>query len=129
MECPRCDGALLTYAWEDAEVDACPKCNGVWLSCAEWEAISDNLAPTSETRSQLRCPECETKMLAQFYGSTEIDRCKRGHGLWFDRDEIDTICSELNIQATLTTTLRAIFPNSHQHQAPQSGQTTDRSHT
>ena len=37
------------------------------------------------------CPACKEPMVVFELDGVEIDRCPRGHGLWFDRNEMETL--------------------------------------
>ena len=50
--------------------------------------------PTT-TETPRKCPICDKKMAKILVGPSEtpvrIDRCRRSHGLWFDRGELEDI--------------------------------------
>jgi hypothetical protein len=108
MLCPACSGVeMFVLEFERVELDYCPQCRGVWLDSGELELIGaragvlqDGLLSALDKREQgtagakRPCPVCgkglrevETDPPA----SVLVDRCPRGHGLWFDRDELPTV--------------------------------------
>lgn len=40
MQCPRCDGKLVSQTFGKVEVDVCPKCSGLWLDARELEQLA-----------------------------------------------------------------------------------------
>jgi Zn-finger nucleic acid-binding protein len=92
------------------KVHECPKCEGLWVDVATFEAICADRdqqaivlggASPPPARVELKleevrylhCPECHTLMnRVNFAGRSGviIDAC-RGHGTWFDRDELPHI--------------------------------------
>jgi len=96
---------MVTFELEGVEIDRCLSCKGTWLDTGELEEISLRAGvPPEELRRALeeagpgapstrRCPRCGKKLrefpLRSASGEAVIlDRCPRGHGLWFDRGEI-----------------------------------------
>jgi Zn-finger nucleic acid-binding protein len=111
--CPRCQVALQSIALgpkETVKMHECPKCEGLWVDVATFEAICTDreeqaivlggastpparVELTLEEVRYLHCPECHTLMnRINFAGRSGviIDTC-RGHGTWFDRDELQHI--------------------------------------
>lgn len=37
--CPKCDGTLAEFTFENVQIDRCNKCNGVWLDPGELERL------------------------------------------------------------------------------------------
>jgi Zn-finger nucleic acid-binding protein len=105
--CPQCHAGLESVKLANVDARECPKCEGLWIDvetfngiCADREqqaAILGGPTPppepielTLDPVRYLPCPECHTLMnrvnFAQRSGVI-IDTC-RGHGTWFDRDEL-----------------------------------------
>jgi hypothetical protein len=97
---------MIVLELDEVEVDYCTECEGIWLDAGELELLlgstaaaqqlleSFNLADTDEAAR--KCPICRKKMekvrVGQSDGRQELlDRCKKEHGLWFDRDELQGI--------------------------------------
>lgn len=40
VRCPKCDGTLVEFRFEDVQIDRCNKCNGVWLDAGELEMLT-----------------------------------------------------------------------------------------
>lgn len=111
-QCPGCQTDLLAIALGESTVHECPQCAGLWVDvatfheiCADREqqaavlggAAPDPLAvPLHATLSDVRyrpCPICRTLMNRVNFSDRSgiiIDAC-RGHGTWFDRDELRRI--------------------------------------
>jgi Zn-finger nucleic acid-binding protein len=101
--CPKCDVGLLIATFRDVEVDYCDRCRGLWLDAGELETLMRITGATAEDpllefqhrvvtdahRSQQLCPRCDRRLEEiEVASSLHLDRCPRGHGLWFDRDEL-----------------------------------------
>lgn len=106
MDCPVCDGAMITLELADVEIDHCIACGGIWLDAGELELLMDDrqkadslLASFQESASQTeaprKCPICDRKMAKIVVGQAQpillIDKCRRGDGLWFDQGELQDI--------------------------------------
>lgn len=106
LRCPVCkkkDMAVLEL--ERVEIDFCFECRGIWLDAGELElllekpdrkaAVNSAFKDISEEAARekpRKCPICrkgmnKTKIDA---GCKEIiiDRCGKGHGIWFDNGEL-----------------------------------------
>ena len=109
--CPTCRIDLQAVTLGAAEIQECPQCAGVWVDvetlqkiCADHEqqaavlggATPDPLANPTATLEQVRyrrCPDCQTLMNRANFSDRSgiiIDVC-RGHGTWFDREELRRI--------------------------------------
>jgi Zn-finger nucleic acid-binding protein len=109
-KCPRCQTAMSSVTIGSTVVLECESCLGLWLDvssfekiCADHEQQSAVLgaaspAPTHEVHETnkvkyVRCPQCSQMMnrinFARCSGVI-VDVCK-GHGTWFDRDELSRI--------------------------------------
>jgi Zn-finger nucleic acid-binding protein len=113
--CPRCRVELAPVAVGAASLRECERCGGLWVDvqtfeqiCADREQQSTVLggaASVAPARAKgqgepdkvryVPCPECSRLMnrvnFAQCSGVV-VDICK-GHGTWFDRDELAEIVS------------------------------------
>lgn len=111
--CPRCRVGLESIAVGSARLRECARCDGLWVDVASFERIVSEReeqaavlgAPTllpkaggANASLQVRyvpCPECNELMnrvnFARCSGVV-VDVCK-GHGTWFDRDELRQIVS------------------------------------
>jgi Zn-finger nucleic acid-binding protein len=105
MLCPVCDGDMAIVELEGVELDACPKCKGLWFDADELSvlfqrigaagdagSVGASLAGVRGPRSKRRCPRCRRKLaeveVAPGPPPIRLDRCRKGDGLWFDRDEL-----------------------------------------
>jgi uncharacterized protein len=108
MDCPRCKKPLIILEFEKVEVDYCSVCRGVWLDSGELElllgspndsSIEFNSDKSSGERS-FKCPRCRKRMEKVRSRAAEgvlLDRCKNGHGLWFDGGELEALLHDKKI--------------------------------
>lgn len=106
MDCPICKDAMITLELEEVEVDYCLECGGIWLDAGELEQLlgdsneatavinSFKVQPRSQERAR-KCPICLKKMKKIIAGERTpvllIDQCVKGHGLWFDKGELQDV--------------------------------------
>ncbi len=109
-KCPRCRVDMQSLRLGTTQVQECDRCQGLWLNVAAFESICTDreqqavvlggasVAPASSMRSNqaikyVPCPQCGQLMnrinFARCSGVI-VDVCK-GHGTWFDRDELSGI--------------------------------------
>jgi Zn-finger nucleic acid-binding protein len=105
--CPKCDVGLFIAHLKDTELDFCYRCRGLWLDAGELEALLQRTgASTDDPLLQLQnqrgkptpgrehlCPRCDRPLEEITLGESTkslltLDRCARGHGLWFDAGEL-----------------------------------------
>jgi Zn-finger nucleic acid-binding protein len=107
MDCPTCRNAMITLELADVEIDHCLHCGGVWLDAGELELFLEDPArakalldsflddPDADKEAPRKCPICDRRMAKVVVGSSQppvrIDECRRGHGLWFDRGELEDV--------------------------------------
>ena len=110
--CPKCDVPLFILHFRDLDVDFCHRCRGVWLDAGELEAIMKRTGaqtpgpllkllnqPGVEPKEHPHlCPRCDTALHEiQFEraGSPPLTlaKCPRGHGLWFNDQELQQLLS------------------------------------
>ncbi len=97
---------MITLELADVEIDHCVGCGGIWLDAGELELLMDDRRKasdlldsfredTSSAEESRKCPICDKKMSKIVVGHAKpvllIDKCRRGHGLWFDRGELADI--------------------------------------
>jgi Zn-finger nucleic acid-binding protein len=108
--CPRCRITMQSLTLGATPVQECEQCAGLWVGVASFERIcadreqqaavlgTASPAPTQAVRETSKvnyvpCPECSQLMnrinFARCSGVI-VDVCK-GHGTWFDRDELSRI--------------------------------------
>ena len=106
MDCAVCHNPMITLELDKVETDYCLSCRGIWLDSGELEQLlgdssraqdllhSFKIAASSREKVR-RCPICGKKMEKVFVGPESqqvlIDRCKKAHGLWFDRGELEAV--------------------------------------
>ena len=111
MDCPKCKSAMIVLELQQIEIDYCPSCEGIWLDSGELELMLEDSSEknrllasfqTGDTISEkkVRCPICRKNMEKVWVGSENkvlIDKCRRHHGLWFDKDELRSIIKMGNL--------------------------------
>ena len=127
MDCPHCRAELLVaLEHQRVEVDYCAQCRGVWLDAGEIELIYGDAAaardflesrnPVPRGEKPRRCPECGKRMVKEASEGARpvtVDRCPKGHGLWFDRGELAAILDHAESEDMGTGVgnfLREVFP-------------------
>jgi len=112
MQCPVCHLDQVIVEFHDVELDLCIDGCGVWFDKDEIRQLfevagvpaglydlEDRLVflPRGEYGPERRCPRCRGKMrhvsAPGDTGRVILDRCRRGHGLWFDQGELEAILS------------------------------------
>ena len=103
--CPNYNEPLIVLDWQGVEIDMCASCGGVWLDAGELEFIGEKAgADTGDLTGMLErarrgdltkrpCPRCGRKLRALHACEdepVELDHCPRGHGIWFDRGELQS---------------------------------------
>lgn len=112
MDCPVCKNAMITLQLQEVEIDFCGDCGGIWLDAGELELLLGDAEQTErllnsfkiDTRSAekpRKCPICLKKMQKIIVGPATpplvIDKCRRGHGLWFDKGELQDILEKAQL--------------------------------
>ena len=108
MNCPACKNAMITLELADVEIDHCVGCGGIWLDAGELELLLEApekakrlLASFREDATAIerprKCPICGKRMAKVIVGPSgpplRVDQCRRNHGLWFDRGELQVVLS------------------------------------
>ncbi|PKL49321.1 MAG: hypothetical protein CVV39_03115 [Planctomycetes bacterium HGW-Planctomycetes-1] len=102
MDCPFCKNPMIIIELDEVETDYCADCGGIWLDAGELELLFADTQQTNQLIASFRqadtdekihlCPICLKKMqkvlAADEKQSVIIDRCPKGHGLWFERSEL-----------------------------------------
>lgn len=129
--CPRCDTQLFVLDFESIELDFCHGCRGVWLDDGELETIAvlagasadDPLlsvrdqAGTMAAGRKFLCPRCDSAMPQVVFqvspeAAVTVERCPRGHGLWFEQGELRELLNSLATggkAASTTARLNEVF--------------------
>jgi Zn-finger nucleic acid-binding protein len=108
-ECPRCKVRLEALTIGDTDLRGCTKCDGMWMTTADFEnvcaererqaaifAFLDNRTVSSRKPTKVTyvpCPVCGELMNRNNFARSSgviVDIC-RGHGVWFDADELPAI--------------------------------------
>lgn len=117
MICVNCGESMLALELDEFEIDYCDNCGGIWLDSGELElALGEEkfredqfipLADETETgRSNRHCPICSKRMMLVSLpqSDTQLDRCERGHGLWFDRGELRGVARAISLEGSSRVT-------------------------
>jgi len=108
--CPACNEPVVTFELDGIEIDRCLRCGGTWLDAGEFERFA-TLGLTAEAAAQTKrgrisealyqtrgerdgkrvCLRCPKKLEIIKVNGVELDRCPRGHGLWFDKSELEQL--------------------------------------
>lgn len=105
MLCPVCKEPMVVLELNEIEIDFCTSCDGIWLDSGELELMFDTEAESKNLieslhedsdhpEEQYKCPICNKKMAKVHVGDEKeilIDKCKKDHGLWFDKGELKTV--------------------------------------
>lgn len=108
--CPKCDVPLFILHFKDIEIDFCNHCQGLWLDAGELEALMQQTgANTNDPLLKFQqqngvqpngrphlCPRCDAalhEIQVNHAGASRLtlDKCPRGHGLWFDAEELQQL--------------------------------------
>jgi Zn-finger nucleic acid-binding protein len=128
MLCPVCKNAMVVLELDQIEIDHCLHCGGTWLDAGELELLLE----TEEDRLRLKnllieddsvkekrypCPICNKKMEKVFVGEEKkilIDKCKKDHGLWLDKGELESVIelSSKNRDSKIINLLKQMFKTS-----------------
>jgi len=127
VDCPVDREPMMAVEYEDIEIDCCPACEGIWLDAGELELLfGDDQAcrrflaggnpAAGRVEKTRRCPICRARMEKRATASdapVTYDRCPRGHGIWLDGGELQTILKEGVSDADggrVAAFLRELFP-------------------
>jgi Zn-finger nucleic acid-binding protein len=108
--CPRCRGALVVREGPAGGFTECPGCGGIWLDSRVFARIletrdaapvvgafeGDRPSQRTSAAGEVRyvpCPVCGRLMNRKQFAERSgviIDWC-RGHGFWFDADELEKV--------------------------------------
>ena len=125
MICPACENQMAVLELDQIEIDHCLHCGGIWLDAGELELLLE----TDEDRERLKnmlieddsvkekkyaCPICNKKMNKVFVGEEKkilIDQCKKNHGLWLDKGELEDVIelSSQNREGKIIHLLKQMF--------------------
>jgi Zn-finger nucleic acid-binding protein len=110
MLCPVCKLDQVIVEYRGVELDMCIEGHGIWFDKDELGQLFDAAGapdmvhdleerliylPRGKYGPERRCPRCRGKMRHVAApgpsGDVILDRCRRGHGLWFDKGELEEI--------------------------------------
>ena len=113
MKCPSCHEDLKAMRYLGVLVDMCEVCDGLWVTYEHLETIKKTervfderevvkvrllkewkVIEGSEHASPFLCPVCELRLARTRYKeipSLILDKCRKGCGLWLDKDGLQKI--------------------------------------
>lgn len=128
MICPVCENPLVVLELDQIEIDHCLNCGGIWLDAGELELLLEtdeererfvNLLNEDDSvkEKKYHCPICNKKMGKTFVSVEKkilIDKCKRNHGLWLDKGELEAVIelSSQNREGKVIQLLKHMFESS-----------------
>jgi Zn-finger nucleic acid-binding protein len=103
---------MLLLHFKEVEVDYCERCRGIWLDEDELETLlrGDTHDPflhlleqtgAPSTAARCLCPRCDAKLNEFQVNHLVLDRCPRGHGLWFDAGELRQLLAQSGASKTV----------------------------
>ena len=112
MQCPVCKLDQVIVEYEGVELDVCLDGCGLWFDADELRQLFEaagaaallhdleqrlEALPRGDHGPVRKCPRCDGRMrhvrAPGGSGDVVLDRCRRGHGLWFDRGELEDVLS------------------------------------
>ena len=128
MICPVCKEPMVVLELEQVEIDYCTNCKGIWLDSGELELllesskerkkILDSIKEDSSNKEKsYSCPICGKRMNKVLIGEQNqvlIDKCRKDHGLWFDKDELKSVIENAseNRENKVINLLKQMFEDS-----------------
>jgi hypothetical protein len=125
MICPVCKNTTVVLELEQIEIDYCASCGGIWFDAGELELLLETeqerarllnllIEDSSVKEKSYRCPICSKKMKKVFVGEEKkilIDKCKKNHGLWLDKGELESVIelSSQNRDSKIIHLLKQMF--------------------
>lgn len=97
---------MVVLEYEQVEIDHCVACGGIWLDSGELELLLEGSAGPSDRllagfqigrhsgEKTSRCPICFKRMQKICGGPQDtlwVDKCRKGHGYWFDGGELERV--------------------------------------
>ena len=136
--CPRCDAALALCEIPGGAFTECTECGGIWLEERDFlqatrkqerstvaryfqtkpgaEAPAPRKRDSEQLVQYLACPVCEERMNRKNFAGCSgviIDWCK-GHGYWFDTDELEQIMDFISAGGLEKARRRQVDEQRHQ---------------
>ncbi|MFH1196630.1 MAG: zf-TFIIB domain-containing protein [bacterium] len=125
MNCPVCKEPMIVLELNQVEIDYCTSCESTWLDSGELEFLLEESTNKEKIISslsiridvaekKLKCPYCRKKMDKIKIEGKEaiiIDKCPRGEGHLFEKDELQKvlIAGNLSEDNPLVNQLKSIF--------------------
>ena len=114
---------MVAIEYERIEIDHCIACSGVWFDSGELELLIERIDsdvipfhPIDITEhnsdKKIKCPRCFANMKKVWFDSESkilIDSCHNGHGIWFDRGELNLILGASESGGRIKSMLSGIF--------------------
>jgi len=126
--CPVCKDPMIVLELEQVEIDYCTNCKGIWLDSGELELLLESQQERktlfesfkedlSNKERSYACPICGKRMSKVFAGEQNqvlIDKCRKDHGLWFDKGELKSVIENAskNKENEVINLLKQMFEDS-----------------
>ncbi|MCA8944574.1 MAG: zf-TFIIB domain-containing protein [Planctomycetes bacterium] len=113
MLCPVCAEEQVIVEYEGVELDLCVEGHGIWFDDQELHMLLESVdsvgaakslestfeaIPSPPGETPKRCPRCSTPMehvrAPADPDPVILDRCRHGHGLWFDAGELRAVLAK-----------------------------------
>ncbi len=96
---------MVILELNQVEVDYCTNCYGIWLDDGELELLMADseekmkllgsfVVDKKNKEKKIKCPICLKKMDKVLCGTENkvtLDKCKRHHGIWFNKGELESV--------------------------------------
>ena len=128
MICPVCKDPMIVLELDQVEIDFCASCEGIWLDSGELELLLESEQERERLLKSFKedkltkeksysCPICGKRMKKVLVGDKVevlIDKCKKDHGLWFDKGELNSVVvnSSENKENKIINLLKQMFEKS-----------------
>jgi len=102
MKCPKCDGEMQSFNYQNIEIDRCMECNGIWFDILEAENLKrlagsevidigdPRIGKQLNDNADISCPICKAKMLRMVDAQQPhiwYEACPICYGTFFDAGE------------------------------------------
>ena len=133
MICPVCKDPMIVLELDQIEIDFCASCEGIWLDSGELELLLESeqervkllksfMEDKLTKEKSCSCPICGKRMSKVLVGDKAevlIDKCKKDHGLWFDKGELKSVVlnASENKENKIINLLKQMFENVKEKQS------------
>ncbi len=98
-KCPECEDFFRLLLIYNVEIDCCQQCESLWFDPRELRMIMNTPDDVTDEflhagKSRYRCPVCDTRMEKRSFLFPErmvVDVCPQGHGVYFEKGELEQV--------------------------------------